>query len=86
MAAVTYVCSTVPVETGPDADPDDRGGRRRRLMLIPVCAFLIGLARGLLSAAMRREGHLRRSSWAMGGWTGDLLYALLSEEWQTGRG
>jgi RimJ/RimL family protein N-acetyltransferase len=52
-------------------------------MLIPVCAFLIGLARGLLSAAMRREGHLRQSAWAKGGWTGDLLYALLREEWQT---
>ena len=55
-------------------------------MLIPVCAFLIGLARGLLSAAMRREGHLRQSAWAKGGWTGDLLDALLREEWQTGRG
>ena len=36
--------------------------------------------------AMRREGHLRQSTWAKGGWTDDLLYALLHEEWQPGRG
>ena len=53
-------------------------------MLIPVCAFLIGLARGLLSAAMRREGHLRESTWAKGEWTDDLLYAVLDHEWQRG--
>ena len=28
-----------------------------------------------------RAGHLRRSSWAKGEWTDDLLYALLREEW-----
>jgi hypothetical protein len=49
-AAVMDVCSTVPVETERHADPDDRRGRRRWLMLIPMCAFLIELARGLLSA------------------------------------
>ena len=26
---------------------------------------------------MRREGHLRQSTWAKGEWTDDLLYALL---------
>ena len=31
-------------------------------------------------------GYLRQSSWAKGEWTDDLLYALLQEEWQTGRG
>jgi len=36
-----HVCSTVPAETEPHADPDDRRGRRRRLMLIPMCALLI---------------------------------------------
>src|SRR5271170_2493363 len=36
--------------------------------------------------AMRREGHLRQSTWAKGEWTDDLLYALLHDEWQTGRG
>jgi aminoglycoside 6'-N-acetyltransferase len=34
--------------------------------------------------AMRREGHLRQSTWAKGEWTDDLLYALLHEEWQPG--
>jgi RimJ/RimL family protein N-acetyltransferase len=35
---------------------------------------------------MRREGHLRQSTWAKGEWTDDLLYALLQDEWPTGRG
>jgi RimJ/RimL family protein N-acetyltransferase len=35
--------------------------------------------------AMRREGHLRQSTWAKGEWTDDLLYALLQDEWQAGR-
>jgi RimJ/RimL family protein N-acetyltransferase len=45
-------------------------------------------ARNAASAAvlervdMRREGHLRQSTWAKGEWTDDLLYALLSEEWE----
>ena len=34
---------------------------------------------------MRREGHLRQSTWAKGEWTDDLLYAGLHEEWHTGR-
>jgi len=47
-------------------------------------------ARNAASAAvlerlgMRREGHLRQSTWAKGEWTDDLLYALLHEEWQSG--
>ena len=36
--------------------------------------------------AMRREGHLRQSIWAEGEWTDELLYALLHDEWHTGRG
>ena len=36
--------------------------------------------------AMRREGHLRQSTWAKGEWTDDLLYALLREEWRAGMG
>lgn len=36
--------------------------------------------------AMRREGHLRQSTWARGEWTDDLLYALLRDEWQAGPG
>lgn len=30
---------------------------------------------------MRREGHLRESTWAKGEWTDDLLYAILDREW-----
>ena len=35
--------------------------------------------------AMRREGHLRQSTWAKGEWTDDVLYAVLSDEWHPGR-
>lgn len=44
-------------------------------------------ARNAASAAvmerlgMRREGHLRQSTWAKGEWTDDLLYAMLDREW-----
>jgi RimJ/RimL family protein N-acetyltransferase len=31
---------------------------------------------------MRREGHLRESTWAKGEWTDDLRYALLDHEWR----
>jgi RimJ/RimL family protein N-acetyltransferase len=47
-------------------------------------------ARNTASAAllerlgMRREGHLRQSTWAKGEWTDDLLYALLHDEWDSG--
>jgi aminoglycoside 6'-N-acetyltransferase len=34
--------------------------------------------------AMRREGHLRESTWAKGEWTDDLLYAVLDHEWRPG--
>lgn len=30
---------------------------------------------------MRREGHLRASTWAKGEWTDDLLYGLLRADW-----
>jgi len=43
------------------------------------------VARYLERLAMRREGHLRQSTWAKGEWTDDLLYALLRDEWQAGR-
>ena len=32
---------------------------------------------------MRREGHLRQSTWTKGEWTDDLVYALLHDEWQS---
>jgi len=53
-------------------------GQARRQGRTPAAAVLERLA-------MRREGHLRQSTWAKGEWTDDLLYALLHEEWQTGR-
>jgi RimJ/RimL family protein N-acetyltransferase len=31
---------------------------------------------------MRREGHLRESTWAKGDWTDDLVYGLLRDEWR----
>jgi RimJ/RimL family protein N-acetyltransferase len=34
--------------------------------------------------AMRREGHLRESTWAKGEWIDDLLYAVLDHEWRPG--
>jgi RimJ/RimL family protein N-acetyltransferase len=33
---------------------------------------------------MRREGHLRESTWAKGEWTDDLVYGLLHDEWDPG--
>jgi aminoglycoside 6'-N-acetyltransferase len=33
---------------------------------------------------MRREGHLRESTWAKGEWTDDLVYGLLHDEWRSG--
>ena len=47
-------------------------------------------ARNAASAAvlerlgMRREGHLRESTWAKGEWTDDLVYGLLRDEWHPG--
>jgi RimJ/RimL family protein N-acetyltransferase len=34
---------------------------------------------------MRREGHLRESTWVKGEWTDDLLYAMLDYEWAARR-
>jgi RimJ/RimL family protein N-acetyltransferase len=41
----------------------------------------IASARVLERVGMRREGHLRESTWAKGEWTDDLIYALLGREW-----
>lgn len=35
---------------------------------------------------LRREGHLRESTWAKGEWTDDLLYAMLRREWAAAGG
>src|SRR5438876_3812830 len=62
-------------------------GRRAKHRITASCD-----ARNTASAAvlerlgMRREGHLRESSWAKGEWTDDLLYGLLRREWHPGRG
>lgn len=42
-------------------------------------------ARVLERLGMRREGHLRESTWAKGEWTDDLLYAILDYEWAAQR-
>jgi len=42
-------------------------------------------ARVLGRLGMRREGHLRESTWAKGEWTDDLLFAMLDHEWRTAR-
>ena len=62
-------------------------GRRAKHRITATCD-----ARNTASAAvlerlgMRREGHLRESSWAKGEWTDELLYGLLRSEWQAGGG
>jgi RimJ/RimL family protein N-acetyltransferase len=61
-------------------------GRRGKHRIAASCD-----ARNAASAAvlerlgMRREGHLRESSWAKGEWTDDLLYGLLRHEWTQSR-
>jgi aminoglycoside 6'-N-acetyltransferase len=58
-------------------------GRRAKHRITASCD-----ARNTASAAvlerlgMRREGHLRESTWAKGEWTDDLLYGLLHHEWR----
>jgi hypothetical protein len=34
-------------------------------------------------AALRREGHLRESTWATGEWADDLIYGLFRDEWDS---
>lgn len=61
-------------------------GARRKHRVTASCD-----ARNLASAAvlerlgLRREGHLRESTWAKGEWTDDLLYAMLRREWAAAR-
>lgn len=62
-------------------------GARRKHRVTANCD-----ARNLASAAvlerlgLRREGHLRESTWAKGEWTDDLLYAMLRREWVAASG
>ena len=43
-----------------------------------------GSAAVLERVGMRREGHLRESTWSKGEWTNDLLYGVLRREWPSG--
>ena len=56
-----------------------RGKHRVTACCDPRNAASIGVLDRL---GMRREGHLRESTWAKGEWTDDLLYALLDREWR----
>lgn len=56
--------------------------RRRKHRVTACCdARNAASARVLERLGMRREGHLRESTWAKGEWTDDLLYARLDREW-----
>jgi aminoglycoside 6'-N-acetyltransferase len=59
----------------------NRGKHRIAAYCDPRNAGSVGLLERL---GMRREGHLRQSTWAKGEWTDDLVYGLLAEEWQAG--
>jgi RimJ/RimL family protein N-acetyltransferase len=57
----------------------ERGKHRISAYCDPRNAASVSLLERL---GMRREGHLRESTWAHGEWTDDLVYGLLSDEWQ----
>ena len=57
-------------------------GARRKHRVVAYCDARNAASAGVLERlGMRREGHLRESTWAKGGWTDDLLYAVLDHEW-----
>ena len=56
----------------------ERGKHRIAAYCDPRNAASVALLERL---GMRREGHLRESTWAKGEWTDDLVYALLTDEW-----
>ena len=60
----------------------ERGKHRITAYCDPRNAASVALLERL---GMRREGHLRESTWAKGEWTDDLVYALLHDEWQSRR-
>jgi RimJ/RimL family protein N-acetyltransferase len=57
-------------------------GRRKHRVSATCDARNTASARLLEKVGMRREGHLRESSWFKGEWTDDLLYAVLEREWR----
>jgi len=44
-----------------------------------------GSVRVLEKAGMRREGRLREDKWVKGRWRDSFLYAILDDEWKTGK-
>ena len=60
----------------------ERGKHRITAYCDPRNAASVALLERL---GMRREGHLRESTWAKDEWTDDLVYALLHDEWQSRR-
>ena len=58
----------------------ERGKHRITAFCDPRNAASVALLERL---GMRREGHLRESTWAKGEWTDDLVYALLPDEWRS---
>jgi RimJ/RimL family protein N-acetyltransferase len=57
----------------------ERGKHRITAYCDPRNAASVALLERL---GMRREGHLRESTWAKGQWTDDLVYGLLRDEWR----
>jgi hypothetical protein len=57
---------------GNSARNDTTGWRTRGTPQLPM----------LVRLGMRREGHLRESTWAEGEWTDDLLYPGPAREWR----
>lgn len=60
-------------------------GRGKHRVAAACDARNVASARVLERLGLRREGHLRESTWAKGEWTDDLLYALLDHEWRSSR-
>jgi RimJ/RimL family protein N-acetyltransferase len=62
-------------------------GQRGKHRVTATCDARNAVSAGVLERlGMRREGHLRESTWAKGEWTDDLLYAILHREWQSAAG
>ena len=57
----------------------ERGKHRISAWCDPRNAASVALLERL---GMRREGHLRQSTWAKGEWTDDLVFGLLRDEWR----
>jgi len=61
-------------------------GGRGKHRIAASCDARNGASAAVLERlGMRREGHLRESTWANGEWTDVLLYGLLHDEWNPQR-